>query len=119
VFYSTYYEGFVLFGYSAGWIYAGFILMTVMAHFAIKSFKALPILGTAVAGTILFFALTNLGAWLGNPLYTKDAAGLLLAYEAGLPFLLNSMFANVLFSGVLFGVYHVALEQKTEWLFVK
>jgi len=119
LFYSAYYDGFVLFGASASWIYAGFILMTVMAHFSIKSFKSLPIIGTAVAGSTIFFVLTNFGAWIGNPLYTQDAAGLLMAYEAGLPFVLNSMFANVLFSGMLFGAYYVALEQKTEWLFVK
>ena len=119
IFYSAYYDGFVFFGQASGWIYGAFILMTVMAHISIKSFKALPIVGTAVSGSVLFYALTNLGAWIGNPLYTADASGLLMAYEAGLPFLLNSMFANVLFSGVLFGTYYVALEKKVEWLFVK
>lgn len=119
VFYNAYYEGFVLFGQSSSWIYAGLILMTVLAHFSISSFNALPIVGTAVAGSVLFFALTNYGVWIGNPLYTQDASGLVMAYEAGLPFLLNSMFANVLFSGVFFGAYYVALEQKTTWLFVK
>ena len=119
VFYSAYYEGFVFFGESSSWIYAAFILMAVLAHFSIKSFKALPIVGTAVAGSVLFFALTNLGVWIGSPIYTQNMAGLLMAYEAGLPFLLNSMFANVLFSGVFFGAYYVTLEQKASWLFIK
>lgn len=117
--YSGYYEGFVLFGQSSTWIYASFILMSVIAHFSIKGFKVAPILGNVLISTLLFFVLTNFGAWLGSTMYTKDISGLLLAFEAGLPFVLNSLFANLLFSGVLFGAYYIALEKKLTWLFIK
>lgn len=119
VLYSAYYEGFVFFGNSAAWIYSGFILMAVIAHFSINNFKALPIIGSAVFGSFIFYGLTNFGAWMYNPLYSQDMSGLLVAYEAGLPFLLNSMFANILFSGVLFSAYYVATEKEVSWLFVK
>jgi len=119
IFYSAYYEGFVFFGQASAWIYSAFILMAVMAHFSITSFKALPIIGTALSGSVLFFALTNFGAWMGSPIYSQDVSGLMFAYEAGLPFLLNSMIANILFSGVLFGSYYAAMEKKVQWLFAK
>ena len=119
IFYSSYYDGFVFFGQASSWIYASFIFMTTIAHVSIKSFKIAPILGTAITGSILFFVLTNLGAWIGNPLYSQNASGLLMAYEAGVPFLLNSMFANVLFSGILFGSYYVAVEKQVTWIFTK
>lgn len=118
-FYSGYYEGFVLFGNSAAWIYAAFILMTVIAHFSIKSFKALPIVSTTALSTILFFVLTNIGAWLSSPFYAQDLGGLMLALEAGLPFVLNSLLGNFFFVGVFFYGYSVATEKKVQWLFVK
>jgi hypothetical protein len=37
-------------------------------------------------------------------MYPKSGAGLLAAYAAGLPFLVNSLLANSIFSGVLFGI---------------
>ncbi|MGB0805227.1 MAG: DUF6580 family putative transport protein [Salibacteraceae bacterium] len=117
--YSAYYEGFVLFGNSAAWIYAGFILMTVMSHFTIKSFKATPIISTTVLSTLLFFVLTNIGAWLSSPFYAQDVSGLLLAFEAGLPFVLNSLLGNLFFVGVFFYGYSLATEKKVQWLFVK
>lgn len=119
VFYSEYYNGFVLFGHSAGWIYAAFILMAVIAHFSIKSFKALPIISTTVLSTFLFFVLTNTGAWMFSPFYSQDMAGLLLAFEAGLPFLLNSLLGNLFFVGVFFYGYSIATEKQVKWLFVK
>lgn len=119
IFYSSYYGGFVLFGETSGWIYSGFILMAVLAHFAIRSFKVLPIVSTALAGSILFFLLTNLGAWMYNPMYTNDFTGLLTAYTAGLPFLLNAMLGTLVFSGIFFSAYYVALEKNVSWLFVK
>ena len=119
IFYSEYYNGFVLFGDSAGWIYASFILMAVIAHFGIKNFKALPIVSTTVLSTFLFFVLTNIGAWMISPFYSQDMAGLLLAFEAGLPFLLNSLLGNVFFVGVFFYAYSLAMEKNVQWLFVK
>ncbi len=118
-FYSAYYEGFVLFGDSAGWIYGAFILMTVLAHFSIKSFKVAAIISTTVLSTLLFFFLTNTGAWLSSPFYVKDASGLLLAYEAGLPFLLNSLLGNLFFVGVFFYGYSFVTEKKAQWLLAK
>jgi hypothetical protein len=119
VFYAEYYDGFVLFGASAGWIYAAFILMTVLAHFSIKSFKSLPIVSTTVLSTILFFGLTNFGSWLYSPFYTQDLGGLMLAFEAGIPFVLNSLLSNLFFVGIFFYGYSLATEKKVEWLFAK
>ena len=93
--------------------------MTVLAHFSIKSFKVSSILGTTIVSTILFFVLTNTGAWLANPFYTQDFSGLLLAFEAGLPFALNSLLGNLFFVGVFFYGYSIVLEKKVQWLFVR
>ena len=40
----------------------------------------------AVSASIVFFLLTNFGAWLTLPEYTKTFPGLIQAYIAGIPF---------------------------------
>jgi hypothetical protein len=119
VFYAEYYDSFVLFGTSSGWIYAAFILMTVISHFSIKSFKTGRIISVTALSTILFYVLTNFGAWLYSPMYTQDMSGLMLALEAGLPFVLNSLLSNLFFVGVFFYGYSLATEKKVTWLFAK
>lgn len=119
VFYSAYYDHFVLFGESSGWIYAAFILMTVLSHFTIKNFKALPIAAVTLVSTMLFFVLTNFGSWLHSPFYSQDMAGLTLAFEAGLPFLLNSVLGNLFFVGVFFFGYSKVSEKNLDWVFIE
>ena len=101
--YAAYYEGFY-WGVN-GWVYAGFAL-TLLVGFGIlrnRSFSWLRLGGATLLTTLLFFALTNFGAWMGSPFYPQTGEGLLAAYVAGLPFLLNSLAGNVLFAGLLFG----------------
>ena len=101
--YSEYYDGFY-WGFNS-WVYAGFLL-TILLGFGLlrnRDFSWLRVGGATVAGTLLFFLITNFGVWLGSALYPQDASGLLAAYVAGLPFLLNSAAGNIFFAGLLFG----------------
>ena len=65
----------------------------------------LPVASGAVAATVLFFLLSNFEAWFSNHgnLYARTPAGLLACYIAALPFSLNMLYGNLLFSGLLFG----------------
>ena len=45
-----------------------------------------------------FFLLSNLGCWWKAGLYSKDAAGLLACYVAGLPFFLNHLLGTAFYS---------------------
>lgn len=119
IFYSAYYYNqFVLFGNSAAWIYAAYILITVSGHYLITSFKIGNIFSTTLFCTLLFFLLTNTGSWLGSPFYTQDFSGLLLSFEAGLPFAINSLLGNLFFVGVFFYGYALLWQKKTKWIFI-
>ena len=88
-------------------VYAGFAL-TVAIGFLLKD--RVTITNTAFAtviASVLFFLLTNLGAWLTSGLYAKSAAGLMQAYAAGIPFFQNSLLGNAVFVAVIFGGYHL------------
>lgn len=86
-------------------VYAGFAA-TVLMGFWLRKHKTISHIAAAtIASTLVFFLLTNLGAWMTSGLYASNTAGLMQAYVAGIPFLQNSMLGNVFFSALLFGTY--------------
>lgn len=88
-------------------VYAGFAL-TVVIGFQLQ--KRVTLTNTAfavVVSSVLFFLLTNFGAWMTSGLYAKSAAGLMQAYAAGIPFFQNSLLGNVVYAAVIFGGYHL------------
>ena len=102
--YAGYYEG-LYFGTSTYTLVALALMVALGAGLLRgKSFNWLRIGGSALGATAIFFLVTNFGVWATGLMYPKTGAGLLAAYAAGLPFLLNSLLANLLFSAVLFGI---------------
>ena len=59
---------------------------------------------TALAGSVLFFLITNFGSWIGagSP-YPKNMIGLIQAYIAGIPFFRASVLSTLLFTLLSFG----------------
>jgi hypothetical protein len=78
-----------------------------------KWFFALP---TSLAGTIIFFFITNGAVWLFTNWYPHNFAGLIACLAAGLPFLKNSFLGDLTYTFALFGAAELAtfLAGKTE-----
>lgn len=106
--YAEYYEGFH-WGMNY-WTTGAIVLMVMLGMGLLRNakFSWLRVGGAAVSATLVFFLVTNFGVWASGMMYPKSGAGLIAAYTAGLPFLLNSLLANLLYSGVLFGVARFA-----------
>jgi len=88
--------------------------MTVPLGFLLRGRTTLvPVAGAAVAAAALFFVLSNFGVWLGGEgkLYPLTLAGLVACYIAAIPFGLNMLYGNLLFSGLLFGGYELLASQ--------
>lgn len=47
--------------------------------------RLLPLVGASVAGSVIFYIITNTGSWLHEPGYAKNFAGWLQALTGGLP----------------------------------
>lgn len=93
------------------YVYAAFAL-TVMIGFWVGKNTRITRVATAVVGSsLLFFMITNFGAWVTSGLYPMTAGGLMQAYVAGIPFLQNSMLGNLVFAALLFGGF-AALQRK-------
>lgn len=99
-------------------VYAAFAITVMLGMQLRNNTKMAPVAFTAVGASVIFFLITNFGAWLAMPFYTKDAAGLITAYAAGLAFFndgamgispfINSLIGDLAYSMVLFGAYALA-----------
>lgn len=79
------------------WVYG--TMLAVIGLGSLISQRALPwYLGGAVAGSLLFFVVTNFGVWAVTDLYASSPAGLAACYVAALPFLIKSMAADLFFT---------------------
>jgi hypothetical protein len=59
----------------------------------------------SLIGSVLFFLVTNFGAWLGSPMYPQTGAGLAAAYVAGIPFFQYTLLGTLFYSALLFGSF--------------
>ncbi|HAD96565.1 MAG TPA: hypothetical protein DCG19_04110 [Cryomorphaceae bacterium] len=101
--YSAYYDNFVWFTPGFALIYGGFILSVLIGRYMTNGFKVLPLAGAGILSAIVFYLLTNAGSWQASPIYSKDLNGLIQAYVAGLPFLLNQLAGTLVYGAILFG----------------
>lgn len=53
--------------------------------------------------SVLFFLITNTAVWAFSPWYEKNMAGLMYAYELGIPFFRNMLIGDVLYVAVFIG----------------
>ena len=66
------------------------------------------IAAAALASSILFFVLTNLGMWAFSGIYPHTLAGLTACYLAAIPFFQNTVAGDLFYSGLLFGGFALA-----------
>ncbi len=83
------------------YVYLG-IAITVLLGSYLKNRTVVKVGIITVTASIIFYLLTNFGAWLHHDMYAFNLTGLQQAYVAGLPFLRNALIANLIFSYLLF-----------------
>jgi hypothetical protein len=103
--------------YGGQWInYLLFATVTVFG-FMIKRLSVGNILAASLLAPTYFFIVSNFLTWVGvgdYVEYPKTWAGLMLCYEAALPFYYGSLAATVFFSGVLFGSWYFISRKETK-----
>ena len=65
--------------------------------------RILPIIGTVLASSVLFFVVSNLAVWVVSTSYPKTWGGLVTCYVAAIPFFRNTLLGDGLYVSVLFG----------------
>ena len=100
--------------YAEYFLSAGFLLvylciaLSTLLGFGMRGrVTASRVVGYSVLGSVLFFVVTNFGAWLGSSMYPQNASGLMLAYAAGIPFFKGTLFGTLFYSALLFGGFEL------------
>ena len=60
-----------------------------------------------LAGSWLFYLITNAAGWLFSPWYSAGIEGLMLSYAMGLPFLKYTLLGDLFFVGMFVGAYEL------------
>lgn len=89
-------------------VYGSFILIGAIG-FALRSRRSFGTVATAsVAGSMLFFLVTNFGSWAISGMYPRTPAGLGTCYAAALPFFWPTLLGDLFWAGLLFGAWALA-----------
>jgi hypothetical protein len=88
--------------------YGIFGLITAIA-FNLKKISVVNVAGYSIMSSVIFFLLSNLSFFLiDNPVYhtyTQDMNGFVMCFVKALPFFRTSVVADLVYSGLLFGIY--------------
>ena len=65
-----------------------------------------------IAGSALFFGISNLFVWASGTMYSHDLSGLMVCYTAAIPFGVKFLGGTLFYSALLFGAFK-AVESKS------
>jgi hypothetical protein len=103
--YAAFYNGFTWITPSFYWSYGVFAMLAMAGTSFLQKPTTPRVLGASLSASVVFFLVSNFGVWLESGMYPKTATGLSACYAAGLPFLSNTIVGDLVYTGVLFGVY--------------
>ncbi len=107
MFISDYFIGFYSWQIMAS-VYASFLIYGLLGLRARKNESWLKIGGATLAGSVLFFLITNGAVWVFGSMYPHTLGGLIACYAAGLPFFRGTLLGDIFFTAVFFGLYELA-----------
>lgn len=88
-------------------IYATYVLIAVIGM-ALRERRNAPLFvaGGATLGAIVFFGISNFADWLA--FYPHTWAGFAACYVNAIPYFDRTLFSDLLFSALFFGIYAIA-----------
>jgi len=87
------------------------ILSGLIGWWVKKHKNTLTIISGSLAGSIIFFLVTNTAVWAVNmgDFYARNFSGLMQSYSLGLPFFRNTVLGDLFYTAVFFGTFEIVL----------
>jgi len=114
--YARFYPEFTWISPGFYWTYGSYALIVMAGWLLLRKVSVGRVLGSAGVASLIFFAVSNLGCWVGSTAYPQTIAGLMTCYAAGIPFLQGTVLGDIFYSALLFGVYHL---MQNRWTILK
>ena len=100
VVYAEYFEGFQWIG-SLG-VYISLFLILPLCALILRKVSIPRVLIGSLTAALVFFLITNFHSMIILPQYTKNFAGLMESYMAGIPFFRSTLVSTMIYSAVFF-----------------
>jgi len=87
-------------------VYAGFALAACLGRLLQNRRGPLRIMLAGIGSAVIFFVLSNLGAWASG-MYPPTWEGLVACYGAALPFFRYTLCGDLIYAAALFGSFEL------------
>jgi len=89
-------------------VYFSFLLIILLGHLLRNRKKYYYIFGLSIAGSIIFYIISNFGVWLTGMGLSNN---IVQVYIDGIPFFRNMIAGDLVFNSVLFGSAYLVFEK--------
>tara|TARA_B100001250_G_scaffold406876_1_gene426670 strand:- start:1383 stop:1889 length:507 start_codon:yes stop_codon:yes gene_type:complete len=83
-------------------VYISFVIMVCCGFLLKENQNGLKIIKITLLGSLIFFIITNFSVFLTSSLYAKNIIGLIECYTLAIPFFLNTIMGNIIYSFIMF-----------------
>lgn len=90
-------------------VYGSYIIIGFIGLMISKIKSTRTVIGASLAGSIIFFLITNFAVWQYSTWYPHTGAGLLNCYFMALPFFRNTLAGDLFFVTIFFGAYELII----------
>src|SRR5262249_16155359 len=90
-------------------VYAALLLPVLFGRLLRRKPSVWTVAVGALATSTTFFVVTNFAEWAFYDPYPPTALGLIQGYSAAIPFFRNTLLSDLLFTGLIFGAYWLAV----------
>ena len=90
------------------WVYGTFALIIPLGFYLRKKVNIQNIAIASLAGSVIFFIVTNFVMWVASGFYPLTTAGLIDCYMKAIPFFGGTLMGDLFYNAILFGVYAIA-----------
>lgn len=95
--------------YRGMWVVYGTTALVALLGLLAHGTRSVGVIAaTTLAGSCLFFAVTNFAVWAGGSHYPHTLAGFVTCYEAAIPFFKNALLGDACYATILFGGWAIA-----------
>ena len=99
-------------------VYFSFVLVGLIGILMRKNKSVMMMIGCSLAGSVLFFILTNFAVWAFSLWYPHNFQGLVECYVMAIPFFKNTLLGDLFYASVIFGCYEILAQPKEKLSFL-
>lgn len=88
-------------------VYLSFAIITFLGFLLREKISVLKLASITIAGSVIFFIITNFAVWLVGNMYPKTILGLINCYTAAIPFFKNSLVGDLFYTAILFSMFEI------------